>query len=141
MPSYFRQSVHVILAALLVVTAAGCGETITPTLPTQPTAISFSNSLYPGGSAWRSVRVDDNAKLTVQFVSIFPQTDISARLSFGNFDGTNCNLTQTVDTVTSATDPQITVDVNPGNYCVRIADLGQVTQIATFSISIIITPS
>ena len=69
------------------------------------------------------------------------QTTIATRLSFGNFDGTNCNLTQTVDTVTSATDPQITRDVTPGNYCVRIADIGQVTQIATFSVSIVITPS
>ena len=138
---YFRQSACYAIAALLAVSAAGCGETNTPTLPTQPTTISFSNSLYPGGSAWRSVKVDDNAKVTIQFVSILPQTTIATRLSFGTFDGTNCNLTQSVDTITSATDPQITVDVNPGNYCVRIADIGQVTQIATFSVSIVITPS
>jgi len=138
---YFRQFASCTIAALLAVSVAGCGETTTPTLPTQPTTISVSNALYPGGSAWRSIKVDDNAKVTVQFVSIFPQTTIATRLSFGNFDGTNCNLTQTVDTITSATDPQITRDVTPGNYCVRIADIGQVTQIATFSVSIVITPS
>ena len=138
---YFRQSARCAIAAVLAVSLAGCGETTTPTLPPQPTAITFSNSLYPGGSAWRSVRVDENAKVTVQFVAILPQTTIAARVSFGTFDGTNCNLTQSVDTVTSANDPHITVDVSPGNYCVRIADIGQVTQIATFSVSIVITPS
>jgi hypothetical protein len=138
---YFRQSARCAIAATLAVSVAGCGDSTNPTLPTQPTTISFSNALYPGGSAWRSVKVDDNAKVTVQFVSILPQTEIATRVSFGTFDGTNCNLTQSVDSVTSATDPQITVDVNPGNYCVRIADIGQVTQIATFSVTIVITPS
>ena len=138
---YFRQCARgagVLVAAFAI---AGCGDTDLPTLPTQPTTISFSNSLYPAGSAWRSVKVDDNAKVTVQFVSILPQTAIATRVSFGTFDGTNCNVTQSVDTATSSTDPQITTNVSAGNYCVRIADIGQVTQIATFSITIIITPS
>jgi hypothetical protein len=141
MLSYFRQSARGAIVAILAVSIAGCGETVIPTLPPQPISISFSNSLYPGGSVWRSVKVDENAKVTVQFVSILPQTTIATRVAFGTFDGTNCNVTQSVDTVTSATDPQITVDVNPGNYCVRVADIGQVTQIATFSVAIVITPS
>lgn len=129
------------MAAALMVSIAACGDDNLPTLPTVPTTITFSNSLYPGGSAWRSVRVNENSKVTVQFVSILPQTGIATRVSFGTFDGTNCNLTQSVDTASSASDPQISVDVNPGNYCVRVADIGQVTQIATFSVSIVITPS
>ncbi len=141
MLSYFRQFARGVIGAALVVSIAGCGETVTPTLPTLPTVITFSTSLYPGGSVWRSVKVDDNSKVTVQFVSILPQTAIATRVSFGTFDGANCNLTQSVDTPTSSTDPQITVDVNPGNYCVRVADIGQVTQIATFSVTIVITPS
>lgn len=138
---YFRHVVRGAIAAALMVSIAACGDDNLPTLPTVPTTITFSNSLYPGGSAWRSVRVNENSKVTVQFVSILPQTGIATRVSFGTFDGTNCNLTQSVDTATSASDPQISVDVNPGNYCVRVADLGEVTQIATFSVSIVITPS
>ena len=138
---YFRQSARGVIAAALIATIAGCGDANLPTLPTVPTTISFTNSLYPGGSVWRSIAVSENAKVTVQFVSILPQTTIATRVSFGTFDGTNCNLTQSVDTVSSSDDPQISVDVNAGNYCVRVADIGQVTQIATFSVTIVITPS
>ena len=142
---FFQGRVQRAVAGLLILSAAGvstaCGDEpgigVTPVETTRN--ISFSTTIQSGGFAWRSFQLERAGKVTVQYVSIAPQADLVMRLSLGTFDGTNCTATTTLDTPPQATGPQITSDVAAGNYCVRINDIGNVSQIAVFAIAIAIT--
>jgi hypothetical protein len=59
----------------------------------------------------------------------------------GAFDGTNCTPTTTVDVAPASTGAQITLDVGAGDYCVQVADIGNVVQISVFTVTVQITPS
>ena len=147
MPMFVRGPLRRAAAWTLVAATAGlsiaCGDE--PGLGVTPVEtsrnVSFSSTIQAGGFAWRSFQVERAGKVTVQYVAIAPNADLVMRLSVGTFDGTNCTVTSTLDTAPQATGPQITVDVTAGDYCVRLADLGNVTQISTFSILVVITTS
>ena len=58
--------------------------------------------------------------------------DAPIELSLGVWDGSACRLNTSVVTA-SGTDPQITTNVDAGAYCVRLADIGNLTHQATVS--------
>jgi hypothetical protein len=139
-----RRAAAWVLVLAIAGASAGCEDTpgvgVTPVQTTRD--IFFSSTLLPRGFAWRSFQVERAGKVTVQYVAISPTGDLVMRLSLGTFDGTTCTPTTTVDTAPQATGPQITLEtVPPGDYCVQVADIGNVVQISVFSISVQITTS
>jgi hypothetical protein len=140
-----RRAAVWILAAAVAAASAGCsddqpGVGVTPVQTTRD--VFFSSTIQPRGFAWRSFKVERAGKVTVQFVSIAPTGDLVMRLSMGTFDGTTCTPTTTLDTPPVATGPQITVEnVAAGDYCVQVADIGNVVQISVFAITVLITTS
>ena len=133
-----------ILVAAVAAASAGCSDNngigVTPVQTTRD--VSFSTTIQPRGFAWRSFKVERSGKVTVQYIAIAPTSDLVMRLSVGTFDGTNCTPTTTLDTAPQATGPQITLEtVTAGDYCVQLADIGNVIQISTFSIAVQITTS
>jgi len=104
--------------------------------------ISFSTTIQPGGFAWRSFKLERTGKVTLQYVSIAPTADLVMRLSLGTFDGTNCTPTSTLDAAPQATGPQITLEgLAAGDYCMQVRDIGNVSQISVFFITVQITTS
>ena len=133
-----------ILVAAVAAASAGCedepGLGVTPVQTTRD--VFFSSTIQPGGFAWRSFKVERAGKVTAQYVSIAPTADVVMRVSLGTFDGTNCTPTNTLDTPPQATGPQITLEsVAAGDYCVQVADIGNVVQISVFAITVLITTS
>ena len=127
------------LVAALTLSVAACGEDpVTPTPTPTVTTMSFSSTMVPGGTASRSFSAERAGKVTVQYGSFSPQTDVTLRLSLGTFDGTNCTPTATLDTLPGTT-PQISTDIAAGNYCVKVADVGGVVQVSIFSVIIVLT--
>jgi hypothetical protein len=124
------------LVAALAVTSACEDLPNTPTDTVQTKTFLFSARLQRGAFAWRTVTFTNSGQVTVQLVSITPQTDAVVSLGFGTFDGTTCNLTTTIETA-SATTPQITTEATAGTYCVRVGDLGTLTADWTFGITIV----
>lgn len=127
--------VHTLLLALLAV-SAGCGSD--PTTPTPTTTVEqFSSRLQEKGSAWRSVNVPTAGDVTIQLVNV-TQTDAVMNVGIGTISGTQCVLAASVDTVgnSASVAPQLTRTVAVGTYCVRIADIGNLTQIVDFTIRI-----
>ena len=140
-----RRAAAWVLVVAIAGGSAGCGDDtpgvgVTPVQTTRD--VFFSSTLLPKGFAWRSFQLERAGKVTVQYVSISPTADLVMRLSVGTFDGTNCTPTTTMDVAPQATGPQITLESVPaGDYCVQLADIGNVVQISVFSISLQITTS
>ncbi len=126
--------VHTLLLATLVA-AAGCGSDTTA--PVTTTVETFASRVQEKGSAWRSVTVATAGDVTVQLVSV-TQADAVMNIGIGSISGTQCVLAASVDTAANATTiaPQLTRTLAVGTYCVRIADIGNLTQLVDFSIRI-----
>jgi len=127
--------VHTLLFALLVGTA-GCGSETTEPLVTTATE-TFASRIQEKGSAWRSLTVTAAGTVTMQLV-IMTQVDALVNLGIGTISGTQCVLAASVDTIPNSTTvaPQLTRTVSPGTYCVRLADIGNLTQLNEFTIQI-----
>lgn len=127
--------VHTLLLASLAI-AAGCGRTATAPIAT--TAVeNFSSRIQERGSAWRSINVPTAGDVTLQLVAV-SQVDAVLNLGIGTISGTQCVLAASVNTAAnaSAVAPQLTRTVSTGTYCVRIADIGKLTQLVDFTIRI-----
>jgi hypothetical protein len=127
--------VTTLLVASLVA-AAGCdSDTNEPDITS--TVETFASRLQENGSAWRSVNVTKAGDVTMQLVSL-TQTDAKMNLGIGTISGTQCVIAASVDTVANGTEvaPQLTRTLSTGTYCVRIADIGNLTQLVEFSIRI-----
>jgi hypothetical protein len=123
----------------LAVATIGCEET-----PTQPSdtpttrTLFFSNRMQVGTFAWRTFTIDEQSDVEIQLISVTPETEAVVSLGYGVFTAGDCVPSTSVETA-SATTPQITTDLAPGTYCVRVADIGNLTRDWTFIITIDIT--
>lgn len=126
--------VTTLLLALVLATASGCGDNTSAI--TSITTV-FNSRIQEKGSAWRSIDVNKAGDVQVQLLSI-TQTDVVVNLAIGTIDGTQCVASQAIDTAANATasSPQITTSLAVGTYCVKVADIGNLTQTVDFSVYI-----
>ena len=130
------KAVHTLLLGTLVA-ASACGSS-TPTSPTVTTTVEqFSSRIQEKGSAWRSVNVTTAGNVMLQLVSL-SQVDAVVNIGIGTISGSQCVIAASVDTAANATAvaAQVTRTVPVGTYCVRIADIGNLTQLVDFTIRI-----
>jgi hypothetical protein len=131
--------------------AAGCSSTpISPTFPAYATVTRFfSGSLAPGASNMFtfSAKLDGAARITLGSVtsSATGDPDPSAlTLTLGTPSGAACSPTK-ANTVAAALSGQVTAVLTTGDYCVTLADPGNLTQAVNFTIRVVtsvgITPS
>ena len=127
--------VHTVLLASLAV-AAGCGDSATTPTPTTVVE-TFASRIQEKGSAWRSINVPTAGDVTLQLVTM-TQSDVQLNLGIGTISGTQCAIAASVDTVANSAEvaPQLTRNVAVGTYCVRIADIGKLTQTVDFTVRI-----
>ena len=116
--------------------------------PTQPAPLpgsgpalvveTFTGALAQNGSAFYSFNVPQFGQALVTLITLREDgADSTALMSIGvgNPVGTGCNvLTGTV--AAAGASPQVTTNLNPGIYCARIGDVGNLTAAATFVINI-----
>jgi hypothetical protein len=127
-------------ALCAVLAVAGCTNTTTPTNPTTPLSTAttefFASVLDVGGFAWRSIETKRIGKVTVR-LSVFDfDSEAVAGLGLGTFDGTKCELIESVEAKPQLLDPQITRALTAGNYCVKVWDIGNLTRANRFVIVI-----
>jgi hypothetical protein len=127
--------VHTLLLASLVALAGCDNKTTNPDATT--TVEQFASRIQEKGSAWRQVNVATGGDVKLQLITL-TQVDAVMNLGIGTISGTQCVLAANVDTKadSSAVNPQLTRTVAAGTYCVRIADIGNLTQIVDFTIRI-----
>lgn len=126
--------VHTLLLATLVA-APACSSSTTPDVTT--TVEQFASRIQEKGSAWRSINVPTAGDVTLQLVSV-TQANVVMNIGIGTIAGTQCVLAANVDTAANADAiaPQLTRTLAVGTYCVKIADIGNLTQIVDFTIRI-----
>jgi hypothetical protein len=127
--------------AVAAFASPACDELpVTPTPTPTTRQLFYSGTLQPRAFAWRSVAIDDPGTVTVHLISVSPDIEAVIGLALGTFDGSSCTELVSIETASSPTDPQISRDVTPGAYCVRVADIGNLSTNRnwSFSISVVI---
>jgi hypothetical protein len=146
--SAFAWRVSVIAASLAI---ASCGSNETPTSPTDSTTGSttttaaspvfsedFIGTLDADGSSFYSFSVTQYGTVNVTLTSVggtFVPSGLQLGLGLGTPSGTDCSTTQTI-TTRSGPSPQLTGTYQPGVYCVRVYDVGNVFGAANFAVTI-----
>lgn len=123
----------VILGALLHV-STGCSEPVeTPTsATTAATTFTLSNTITVNGTASRSFVTTASGAIELTLSSVVPEVPLGVGVGIPRADGGGCQLTRSAETV-GGSGPHVTVDAVPGAYCVKVFDLGSISERVTFS--------
>lgn len=132
-----------ILAALgSAALATACGKdnqtTTTPTpTPTGPTTATFASRLTPGGAVSRSFAATTAGTISVTLTNAGgPSTRVGLGLGIPTTGIAKCGLSRSIVTTPGAT-PQITANVDAGQYCVTIYDIGTISNPIDFSLTLV----
>lgn len=108
-----------------------------PSTPVTPVAVVWETQLYPGAAASRSFIAASSGAVSVTLSDVRPDPRASIGMGVGipRADGGGCLMSHSVH-ATSGGDPQLTVDIEPGTYCVRVYDVGALTGEVFFSIAL-----
>ncbi len=119
--------------------AAGCGDDATPTAPTtrsSPVTETFSSNLTVQGSAVRMITAIQSGTFTATLTAA-DQPGVLVGLAIGlrNGNGTQCLVTREI-VAAAGSSPQLTAQVDAGDYCVRLFDVGQLQSSMNFAVSL-----
>jgi hypothetical protein len=146
-----RSPVPLVLALALFATACGGSDTSTSPSPTSTTSTTsttasdsterFDATLQPGGSAFFSFTVgQDGGAVTINLASLTPLTrpgllPVVMEIGYGTPIGEGCNVVKTLEAVPGLAS-QLTDTLAIGTYCANVADIGNLTEPANFSMRI-----
>lgn len=98
--------------------------------------VTFTNTITPGGSASRSFEASVAGTVTLTLNSFSTGAEVAIGIGVLSPDGSGCRLGHIVR-VSPGGSPQITTQVDPGGFCATVFDAGNLTQNATFSMTIV----
>jgi len=134
------------LLALMAVIAAGCGDNATPTTPTTTTELrsneTFGATLNIGQSQFYSFTTISPGTTDITLISVRPTGSLSTTLSpvvglgLGTPQATDCALSSATNTMPGLK-AQVTVATNVSTYCVKIADIGNLTGAVDYTIRVV----
>jgi hypothetical protein len=101
-----------------------------------PGTETWTSTLTPMGTATRTIVATSPGVLSVQLDSLGGASGpVDFAFGIPGTDGRGCYLTRSVRT-SPGSSSALSLQADPGLYCVRLADTGQLTSNATFSVSI-----
>ena len=131
-------SAAIALLAMLTLSCNRNSTTQTVTAPTTSGSTSvFSGSIVTGGTATRSFEAA-TAGTAIATFDFLDQSGVPLQLGMGipRLSGSGCFLSRAV-TVTPGPGSTISAPVDPGTFCVQLADTnGQIARVAAFRVSI-----
>jgi len=137
-----RLSLAAIGLLCIVVLESGCGFFSDDA--TSPTAVAtvtetFSGTLAAQVSSVFVFSVTQSGTIAVTLTSLSPTTTVPVALGIGTstVGATTCTTTSSTPTATASSSPQITIDGQPGTYCIDIHNVGSVTTASTFTITVV----
>jgi hypothetical protein len=130
-----------LLLTVALVTLA-CDESVDPALldPTpndDPEAVveTFTGALNKNGAVTHTFATNGPGTLVATLVSVAPDAAVSLSLSVGTWSGLTCQVVLTNDSAVAGI--SITgVGSAAGNFCVRVADVGNVTDTVTYEVRV-----
>jgi hypothetical protein len=139
--SIFRRLAVVSAVALMALGTNACdsGDDTTPTTPTVPTpnvTETFAGSINVNGAATFTFATTTGGTLNASLRSLTPVSTVQVSLALGRWSGQACEVTLINDRTSQG--GSITGNVSgAGTLCVRISDIGQLTQQAGFEIVVV----
>ena len=131
-----------LVAALGLIAAAGCGNT--PTAPsstvdtpaiTTPVSVSFPGAVGPGGTVSRTFTAQVPGTATAAVSAISPATTLGVGLGVPRADGTGCLLSLSATAANGAA-AQVSGAVNTGTFCVQVFAPAQAAASVTFTVAL-----
>ena len=144
-------SARIVMFGLLLL-ASACSKNSTPTTPTTTTTTTttttpvttptisenFASTVPVAGAAFYSFNIVANGTVNVTLNSVsgtgVPAT-VQLGLGIGTPAGVDCTVTSTA-LAAAGTAPQLTGTFGPGQFCVRVYDVGNLFAPATFRATI-----
>jgi hypothetical protein len=125
------------LLALALFTAS-CDDTPTGPTTNSPVTETFGSNIQPGGALSRSFVTAQSGTVSVTFLTI-SATDVEMAIRLGTTDsaGRGCTITNSVTSKADPVNALISTTLPAGNYCVQIADVGNLTGLASFVITFV----
>ena len=123
----------------LLLLAGACGDdnpTRLPTLPDIPTITeTFSGELTKNGAATHSYVARLAGSTTARLTMLSPDSMLVIGLSLGTWNGSTCQIILAND---KATQDSIVTGIasSAGNLCVRVYDVGNVTEPVSYEIQV-----
>ena len=134
---------------LLAVAVSSCSSTETPTSPTDTTSTTataaapafaedFNGTVDSSNASFYSFTVTQYGTVNITLTNVsgtFVPSSLQLGLGLGTPSGTDCSTTVTITTRSGST-PQLTGSYQPGVYCVRVFDVGNLFGTANFAVTI-----
>jgi hypothetical protein len=109
-------------------------ETPTSATPTPaPDPSLFTSQVVRGGFATRAFSFATAGTIQVTLSQLTPSVVVGIGVGIPRPDGGACNLSRSVETM-AGSGPHLSVAADSGTYCVKIYDVGQIEDSATFSV-------
>jgi len=136
-----RRSTGLLLALMVMATLSGaCDEDTTPINPTNPTnpvtvTETFTGTINPNGAQSHSFNTESAGTLTATLISISPDSSLRIGMSLGTWNGVSCNIIIANDLAQQGVSVTGTASAL-GSFCVRIYDIGQLTENINYEVRI-----
>lgn len=124
----------------LAVFAAGCGEEVqTPTTPTTPTTVTetYAGTVTVNGAVTHPFSATSTGTVTATLTAMSPESTTTIGLSLGTWNGVACNIIIANDQAVRTTVVTGTVTTVGGQLCVRIYDVGQMTEATSYEVTVV----
>jgi hypothetical protein len=132
MNTLIRGTVLAVIAAVTI----GCGTETVPTAPTLETSFTYATTVTANGAAARTFSTYDTGTITATLTNVTPAVALGLGIGIPRSDGGGCLLTTSVEATSSST-PQIVLRADSAStYCLKVYDVGRVTERAEFSVTV-----
>jgi hypothetical protein len=131
-----------LLIPALVLIASACSNPLGDLFggPTTPSSTSttdtFNGSLTPSGSIVFTFSVASAGNVAVTLTSVSPATTGSLALGVGPSSNGTCTIANSTSGAIAAGNPQLSAMENPGSYCVKISDPGNLATTSTVTVTV-----
>jgi hypothetical protein len=135
-----KEILYKALVLTAVVVTLGCDDD-TPTTPTTPTAPAnvtetFTGTVNKNGAASHNFTSSAAGVIQATLKSLSPNSEIEVGFAVGTWSGLVCNVVLVRDRAVQSTVIYGNVNVS-GELCVRVYDVGNVTEPIEYSIEVI----
>jgi hypothetical protein len=130
----------VLIVALAWTAACTARDSTTPAEPSGPLVTeTFTGTISAQGSAFHVFELTRVSTVYIVLTSAGPPSNISMGLAVGTPSGTPTNACTVLSSVTTAagTTAQLSGTADPGQYCVQIYDVGNVSAPVAYRIAVV----
>jgi hypothetical protein len=136
----FHRPLVIALALASGLSVAACNPfDLSPSDPSSssaPGTDTFSGSLSQGGSLTFTYTVATAGTVSVTLTAVTPSTTSALGLGMGPSSGGTCTLTNSTSAAIAGSAPQLSATENPGSYCVKVSDLGNLATTSSITITV-----